>query len=177
MCNLFLKQLQSESIGGYNLPKNREENSHVNCSIRQKVSMKAINKLKLYYIRYNYVNLSNLNLYFAIEKRIFQSKTRTFQCIEIYFYKIYICLIYTRSLLYLQKQQTASSASGRPSSNSSVNLIQDSSAKGRMAESERGKGIGKGGGKSRGRGIEKPSSSSGKLANASSFNEDATNDT
>ncbi|XP_018360191.1 PREDICTED: uncharacterized protein LOC108759324 [Trachymyrmex cornetzi] len=76
------------------------------------------------------------------------------------------------------KQQTASSASDRPtsSSNSSVNLIQDSSAKSRM-ESERGKGIGKGGGKSRGKTIEKPSSSSGKLANSSSFNEDATNDT
>lgn len=82
--------------------------------------------------------------------------------------------LYAQSI-YLQKQQTASSASGRPSSNSSVNLIQDSSAKGRM-ESERGKGIGKGGGKSRGRGIEKPSSS-GKLASASSFNEDASNDT
>ncbi|KYN22137.1 hypothetical protein ALC57_05414 [Trachymyrmex cornetzi] len=65
------------------------------------------------------------------------------------------------------KQQTASSASDRPtsSSNSSVNLIQDSSAKSRM-ESERGKGIGKGGGKSRGKTIEKPSSSSGKLANS-----------
>lgn len=76
------------------------------------------------------------------------------------------------------KQQTASSASGRPtSSNSSVNLIQDSSAKGRMAESERAKGLGKGGGKNKGKGIEKPSSSNGKLANAPSFNEDATNDT
>ncbi|XP_018399278.1 PREDICTED: uncharacterized protein LOC108776998 [Cyphomyrmex costatus] len=75
------------------------------------------------------------------------------------------------------KQQTASSASVRPSSNSSVNLIQDSNAKGRMAESERGKGIRKGGGKSRYKSIEKPSSSSGKLTNSSSFNEDATNDT
>ncbi|XP_011160408.2 uncharacterized protein LOC105196285 isoform X1 [Solenopsis invicta] len=76
------------------------------------------------------------------------------------------------------KQQTASSASGRPtSSNSSVNLIQDSSAKGRMAENERAKGLGKGGGKNKGKGIEKPSSSNGKLANAPSFNEDATNDT
>ena len=57
--------------------------------------------------------------------------------------------------IYLQKQQRASSASGRPtsSSNSSVNLIQDSSTK-RM-ESERGKGIGKGGGKNRGKIIEK----------------------
>ncbi|XP_011689876.1 PREDICTED: uncharacterized protein LOC105451238 isoform X2 [Wasmannia auropunctata] len=77
------------------------------------------------------------------------------------------------------KQQTASSASGRPtsSSNSSVNLIQDSSAKSKMAESERGKGIGKGVGKSRGKNTEKPSSGTSKLANASSFNEDATNDT
>ncbi|XP_011881640.1 PREDICTED: uncharacterized protein LOC105569631 isoform X2 [Vollenhovia emeryi] len=72
------------------------------------------------------------------------------------------------------KQQTTSSASGRPTSNSSVNLIQDSSAKGRMAESERGKGAGKGGGKSKVKGTEKSSSSSGKLANESSFNEDAT---
>jgi len=45
-----------------------------------------------------------------------------------------------------------------------------------MTESERGKGIGKGGGRSRGKGTEKPSSSSGKLANTSSFNEDATID-
>ncbi|KYM92831.1 hypothetical protein ALC53_00369 [Atta colombica] len=75
------------------------------------------------------------------------------------------------------KQQTASSASGRPtsSSNSSVNLIQDSSTK-RM-ESERGKGIGKGGGKNRGKIIEKPSSSNSKFTNSASFNEDATNDT
>ncbi|XP_071643979.1 uncharacterized protein [Temnothorax longispinosus] len=77
------------------------------------------------------------------------------------------------------KQQTASSVSGRPtsSSNSSFNLVQDSSVKSRMAESERGKGIGKGGVKSKGKGTEKPSSSSGKLANASSFNEDTTTDT
>ncbi|XP_012521834.1 uncharacterized protein LOC105828160 isoform X2 [Monomorium pharaonis] len=75
------------------------------------------------------------------------------------------------------KQQTASSASTRPtSSNSSVNLIQDSSAKDRMAESEKGKPLGKVGSKNRGKGIEKPSSSNGKLANAPSFNEDATND-
>ncbi|KAG5323922.1 ZC21C protein, partial [Acromyrmex heyeri] len=75
------------------------------------------------------------------------------------------------------KQQTASSASGRPtsSSNSSVNLIQDSSAKSRM-ESERGKGIGKGAGKSRSKTIEKPSSSNGKFTNSASFNEDAIND-
>lgn len=73
------------------------------------------------------------------------------------------------------KQQTASSASGRPtSSNSSVNLIQDSSAKSRM-ESERGKGIGKGAGKSRSKTIEKPSSSNGKFTNSASFNEDAIN--
>lgn len=74
---------------------------------------------------------------------------------------------------HLQKQQTASDASGRPtSSNSSVNLTQDSSAKGRMAEIERGKGIGKGGGKSKSKGTtEKLSSGNGKLA---SFNEDAT---
>ncbi|KYQ46617.1 hypothetical protein ALC60_14366 [Trachymyrmex zeteki] len=71
------------------------------------------------------------------------------------------------------KQQTASSASGRPTSSSN---IQDSSAKSRM-ESERGKRIGKGGGKNRGKSIEKPSSSSGKFATSSSFNEDATNDT
>ncbi|KYN37123.1 hypothetical protein ALC56_08914 [Trachymyrmex septentrionalis] len=76
------------------------------------------------------------------------------------------------------KQQTASSASGRPtsSSNSSVNLIQNSSAKSRM-ESERGKEIGKGGGKNRGKIIEKSSSSSGKLTNSSSFNEYPANDT
>jgi len=80
--------------------------------------------------------------------------------------------------IYLQKQQTASSASGRPtsSSNSSVNLIQNSSAKSRM-ESERGKEIGKGGGKNRGKIIEKSSSSSGKLTNSSSFNEYPANDT
>ncbi|XP_025075835.1 uncharacterized protein LOC105433956 isoform X2 [Pogonomyrmex barbatus] len=76
------------------------------------------------------------------------------------------------------KQQAASSASGRPtSSNSGVNLIQDSSTKSKMAERERGKGMAKEGGAARGRGMEKSSSSGSKLANASSFNEDATNDT
>lgn len=138
--------------------------------------MRAINKVKLHYSRYNCVNLSNLNFYFAIEKRIFQPKTRTFQCIpyrNIVLCNLYLLDLYVQSI-YLQKQQTASSASGRPtsSSNSSVNLIQNSNAKGRMAESERGRGIGKGGVKSR----ETPSSNSGKLTNTS-FNEDASNDT
>ncbi|KAL6255766.1 hypothetical protein P5V15_013009 [Pogonomyrmex californicus] len=76
------------------------------------------------------------------------------------------------------KQQAASSASGRPtSSNSGVNLIQDSSTKSKMTERERGKGMAKEGGTARGKGMEKSSSSGIKLANASSFNEDATNDT